>query len=1140
MAIVENLPSGFHLVEGSADPLRFAPPVPDPLLLPRPRLQSPLTAALSRRLTLLKAPAGFGKSALLTGLAAGFETRTLGNGPRLLAWYRLDPRDSDPAVLLEGLVASVRRVLPAFGRTVVAALQTTHDARADFSRLMALFTDDLRQSGVDRISIVLEDLHNLRDRSTFDVLEKCLLDDSSPLRLIVSTQTDPGFYLSVLRSAGSLMEIGEEDLRFTAVEIAGLLRLRLGRQPHPSLVDEILRQTGGWPSAVRLAVAIAAREGGTLPFRRLAPTLHGYARLLGEILSPLSPDDRDELLRSSSLCRVEPRSLEEAIGVRAPTRLMSLIEELELPTVRTAGQGAVMEYEPLLRLTMQQQLDEQVGGPGYAALQERVARYYAATGDPDEAIRRYVGAGAVEAAATVVEDFIEAELSRGHAELVLDWLRLLPNSVRQHHPALLIHEARLLLGRQRLNDARVLLVGAEPSVHRNDQRLRSLLSAGWAKARLLDARYPEALGSADEAIRLVAPEDWVALSQLHGLVGDARAAMGDLRGAFSAASRGLLAAERSGNQLLVVRAMLHLGQLAQLRGDYTQALALLGRSVHRSALVGTESVTIGAAAGVAAAIYLERGQRREAVRVASLARERGARFRDGAIQLRGGLATALALQQQGEVEVSASAMSRAQKLAASLPARAPERFLALQAEAAAMLRDGKREQGRAAARDALRVASSPSIRPLVEQCELMVAFDDMSSRRPSPSGILRLRRLCGSVRRTDSRRWLSGGLAFIAQGYDRLGLRWPAASNLRRALALAQEEGYVGAPLGLRLDGRGLLSLAVRVGVAHEVAGTLLGVEPEAGKRALAPLLSHKDPHLRTRAEQAIKGLESGAGRAREALLPWPGMPDGNDESGLTPERARRETPVEIVALGGFRTLVRGQAVEWPSADARDLAAYLLVNRSRRIHRDSLVSDLWPTSEPEEANLRLHVALYRLRESLGEGYPAVELGLEERGLYRWNGHPGHIDAVRFRSLLKRAAETGGGESAPLLNGEALGPLEEAVGLYQGEFLDGLGFQWSLALREELRGLLITATRLLVDHYMAARQWDSAVRHGLKSLKSDPLQEGVVRDLMVCYSRLGRRDVVMQQYREVKRLLARELGVWPSEETRQLRVRLLGR
>ncbi len=202
--------------------------------------------------------------------------------------------------------------------------------------------------------------------------------------------------------------------------------------------------------------------------------------------------------------------------------------------------------------------------------------------------------------------------------------------------------------------------------------------------------------------------------------------------------------------------------------------------------------------------------------------------------------------------------------------------------------------------------------------------------------------------------------------------------------------------------------------------------------------------------------------------------------------------------------------------------------------------DLWPNTNPAEANVRLQVAMYQLRETLGREYPRVDPELEEGGQYLWDGTGCGIDVERFRDLTGEAERLLADERPPVLGSSAIGVLEEAVGIYQGEFLSDLDFEWCGEQREELRGRLLRATRLLMDHYMALRDWRHAIPHGVKSLKSDPLQEDVVRDLMVCYFRIGDRGAVVRQYRELKRLLARERGEWPAEETRKVRIRLLGK
>jgi DNA-binding SARP family transcriptional activator len=150
------------------------------------------------------------------------------------------------------------------------------------------------------------------------------------------------------------------------------------------------------------------------------------------------------------------------------------------------------------------------------------------------------------------------------------------------------------------------------------------------------------------------------------------------------------------------------------------------------------------------------------------------------------------------------------------------------------------------------------------------------------------------------------------------------------------------------------------------------------------------------------------------------------------------------------------------------------------------------------------------------------------------------DSDLFLDLIERAHQRGESEQHPLLSEATAADLQNAVDLYDGEFMSSLEYEWCKPLREELRTQLLWATRALVSHYTAQRRWREVLDAGLKSLRSDPLQEDVVRDVMVAHYRLGDREAVLRDYRELKRLLARERSAWPSEETRQLRTRLLGR
>jgi DNA-binding SARP family transcriptional activator len=1030
---------------------------------------------------------------------------------------------------MANLVEAVHRAVPGFGDTVRAALQDVADVRGELRRLMALFLDELHRLEPDQICLILDGLHHITDGAIIEALEEGLRAPSSPLRLLVATQTDPRLYLSVLRSQGLLVEIRTEDFLWTPEELRRLTIPRVGRPIPQGALDDLMRATGGWPSAANLASLILARDLSSQSFVRLAPTEHGYGVLLRELLSGYPAEAREGLLLTSLLTWLDPASCRDGVGIENPEAFLRFVEGSGLPFTKPVGSDLPLGHEPLLRAALQQELARQLLPRELRALQHRVASYYATVGQWDEAIPGYLRLGEHEAAASLLERVLEEETPPRALDLYLRWVRTLPAAVRERHPNLMVREAGLLLSRGRVDEARVLLVATRAGQEASGNgRVRGEGASCWAAIYLSEGRYGAALDAAREALDQLPEEDSGRRAGAFWLGARALEHLGDLPGAFSWAAGGFLEAERGGRGPEVVRALMQLGGLAYLRGDCVQTLALTARAVQRAALSRAGIVPLSRIGDVVSSAYLERGQLQEAMAVARTALGAAETLRDdlGRLRARSVLAGIQEMMGSGEPEGALEGMVNE---ALKLVNRGPDVTMVIQRAASILLRRGRRKQGMVQGQRALELANACSHRPLTDQGRFIVAAAGLAG--PGiVAGLPAIRRLIDAFGRGDGTRWLSAGHRLLALGYARLGLRWRARHHLRVSLALAAGQSFVGMPLGLPSSPDSLLLLATRAGIAHELAGTLLGVDVPHARKLLNPLLRHKDPLLRLRAEQALKGVEAGLGKAPAPRLAWPGA---------SSEPTDPSQEVALHSLGNFLASTGGQSVEWPSVDARDLAAYLLVHRAVAVPRDRMVRDVWPDEDPAAANVRLQVALYRLREALGPGYPPVDPAMDSRGVYCWNGVACSLDVERFREMVGRAHAAFESENPPTLSESLVSLLEEAVALYHGEFLAGLGFRWCEEPREELRRSLLWATRLLIDHYMALNRWHDAIRHGLKSLGSDSLQEDVVRDLMVCYFRVGDRGAVERQYREVKRRLAREMGVWPSEETRRLRLRLLG-
>lgn len=1113
--------------------MKFVPPSPPMGFIARPRLIKAVARGLGGRLILVRAPAGYGKTSLLAMISSAWtDLRAEANlDPPTWhrpAWYQLEPSDDDASRLIGGLVEATRQVVSGIGGATLAALAGSTYARADLQRLLGVLQDELRAAGGRRLFVIMDGYHHLSDKAIHQLFEEVLRDPESPLSLIVASETEPPFYLSHLKSRGTLVEISEDDLRFTADEVLDLVTALAGRAIPQQAVASVVRETRGWPSASFLASLLVARTGETLPFTRLAPTEHGYSQLVRAVLDRFAAGHKLDLWRSSLLRAVEPDGCRQALGMADPDSLFAHVKAMPLPIMLLPGNRWAFRYDPMFRAALQRELASSVYPQEFRAVQREIAAHHRDKGDYEEAFRDYLQAWAYEEAAGLVQRVAAAEIRLGRADTVLRWLRSLPNLNRKGHPRLVVYEARAMLAKGDVAAARALLVSAQPELEAaRDHAGLALRQSSVVALYLADARYAEVPGVAARAMKLLEPGDREERSDVHYLLAEAKAAMGELGGALEAASEGLLESELSGRQAAVVRAMQQIGRISELQGSYTRAIAMAGRAVRRAFTLDTETLVWASEGGRVAAMHLDRGQLEPAEELAASAVKysRMLCLLDG--EAHALLAKGLLAGARGDPTSALRLVHEAASLSSQLPPRSTARVSALQALAVALLGAHRRKEALEAVRAAVNAARETGQQVLVRRSRLLEAAVEAGA---NPASMLAMRRVRDGLAEVGDMRWLAGAHYLHAQASSRFGLAPAAKESLARGLGISLDEGYVGMPMELPFDREKLFVLAAGLRPRAEVAGPLLGVDPARAERLLATLLSHKSPEVREAAERAHKGVQVGAGRRPGPRLVWPGLRAGEASSGS----------VALQSLGGILAFVDGHEVDWPSVDARHLAAYLIVNRAEAKPVDRVLADLWPGAEPAAALVALQVALYQLRETLGEGYPDVELDSEVRGHYLWQGEGCLIDVERFRALCSGAMKRLESENPPVLTEELVATLEAAVRIYQGEFLAGVDFEWCGAQREELRSQLLWATRLLMDHYMALRGWRAAIPHGLKSLRSDPLQEDVVRDLMVCYFRSGDRNAVKSQYREVKRLLARDRGAQPTEETRQVRIRLLGR
>jgi two-component SAPR family response regulator len=220
----------------------------------------------------------------------------------------------------------------------------------------------------------------------------------------------------------------------------------------------------------------------------------------------------------------------------------------------------------------------------------------------------------------------------------------------------------------------------------------------------------------------------------------------------------------------------------------------------------------------------------------------------------------------------------------------------------------------------------------------------------------------------------------------------------------------------------------------------------------------------------------------------------------------------------------------WVSAKARDLLAYFVTFRGEHIPAEQAYEAIW-AEKPGRGTTAFHTALTRLRNALKTKEPAPRFVLVETGEYHLDAARFNIDVDEFDAALANARAATQDETAARW-------LEVAVGLYHGEYLGNLYYDWLLPERRRLSQEYLGALRQLADYHFSFERYTRSLDLLHRALRIDNLVEELHCQVMRVYSALGDRAGLMRQYQELTDLLAHEMGIAPLPSTKRLYDRLL--
>lgn len=400
--------------------------------LPRSHLLEILKQSRAVPLTLLSAPAGFGKTTLLSAWPQQDCQHT-----DQAAWLSLDEQDNDPTRFWTYVIAALRHSGSCLSTIGEAALAMLHAPEPPLltSALTSLI-NDLAALAQDTV-LILDDYHVIREQAIHESLQ-FMLDHLPPsLHLCLSSRVDPPLTLARLRAKGLLVEMRDRDLRLSNEEAAEFLKEIMGLSLSEAEVHRLEQRTEGWIAGLQLAALSMRRHTDVSAFVR---AFTGSHRLIldyvqEEILEPLPQAQQRFLLYTSVLERMNAELCQAVSGVQTSQQMLEEMERANLFLIPLDEERHWYRWHMLFREVLLARL--QAREPDQVArLHQEAARWYQRQGWPHEAISHARASQDFWLVAELLESYTERLFLQGEFQTLLGWIKHLPQDVLRAHPRL--------------------------------------------------------------------------------------------------------------------------------------------------------------------------------------------------------------------------------------------------------------------------------------------------------------------------------------------------------------------------------------------------------------------------------------------------------------------------------------------------------------------------------------------------------------------------------------------------------------------------------------------------------------------------------------------------------------------------------
>lgn len=751
--------------------------------MPRPHLNKQLTEGICRKLILISAPAGFGKTTLLSDW--------IDQGKMPVAWLSLDRNDNNPEDLLTYMVAALQTIEADIGRAILTSLQSPQ--KPPVESILTNIINDIVPVEKDFV-FVLDDYH-LVDNKQIHHMTAFLLDHQpQQMHIVIATRSDPPLPLSRLRSQNQMIELRAADLSFTADEASIFFNKTMKLQLTPDEIETLDSRTEGWIAGLQLAaISLQGRKdrsGFVEGFKGDNRYIADY--LVEEVLNRQPERVQNFLLQTSILSRLSGPLCDAVINRNDSQQMLDTVETANLLIVPLDDERSWYRYHhlfaDLLRQRLHQAMPEQVN-----RLHRRASVWFEQEGLTAEAILHALAIQDYERAADILEPAAPLMITESKPSALLSWLERLPDEIVETRPWLSVSGAWANLLSDRTDAVEPLLQSAEARLNKgNNAVIRCNIMAIRAHIARYRGDLERSVELSHKALRNLPQGDLIVQSAIMINLGIAYFKSGDMASAHQYLEECSAFAQAGGNLYAALTAISYLAEIQTYQGNLHEAAKIYRQEIQLGTEMGGGRPLPAAGYGYVGLgrLLYEWNELDEAESLLTQGIELGEQIEESVILLKGYLALARLRQVLGDGGASMEAIEMAEAIVPKAGRVMEARHVSGWRARLWMMQGNPDKASRWADSQGARlnlheVPDFQSEMPYLTLIRVHIVRDEIDD---IPALLKRLHHVAEANERTGSiiEILILQSIAMYAQGKLDQSL-----SALARALSLAEPEGYV-------------------------------------------------------------------------------------------------------------------------------------------------------------------------------------------------------------------------------------------------------------------------------------------------------------------------------------------------------------